>query len=149
MLLVVGEGPERSSLDAQAELLGVDVRFVGNLPWARISEAYAAADIFALLSRHEPWGVVVTEATASGLPLVLSDQVGAAFDLLRPGENGVRVAADDAEAAAAAFDELAASPERRAAYAHASATIVGSWGYQASVRAFVRAVARSAAADAR
>jgi glycosyltransferase involved in cell wall biosynthesis len=148
VLFVVGEGPERTSLEAQAALLGVDARFVGDLPWARISEAYAAADIFALLSRHEPWGVAVTEAAASGLPLVLSDQVGAGFDLLRPGENGVRVAADDAEAAAVAFDELAASPERRAANAHASATIASSWGYDASVRAFVAAVARSAAGDA-
>lgn len=149
VLLVVGEGPEQSSLEAQSALLGVEARFVGDLPWAQISEAYAAADIFALLSRHEPWGVVVTEAAASGLPLVLSDQIGAGFDLLRPGENGVRVPVDDAEAAAVAFDELAANPERRAAHGSTSAFIASSWGYEASVEAFVAAVVRSGSSPRR
>ena len=45
---------------------------------APVAETYVAADIFALLSTHEPWGVVVNEAAASALPLVLSDRVGAA-----------------------------------------------------------------------
>ena len=45
-------------------------------PWERIVERYVVADVFALLSRHEPWGVVVNEAAACGLPLVLSDRVG-------------------------------------------------------------------------
>ena len=40
--------------------------------------AYVAADVFALLSSYEPWGVVVNEAAACGLPLVLSERVGAA-----------------------------------------------------------------------
>ena len=52
---------------------------------------YVDADVFALLSRHEPWGVAVNEAAASGLPLLLSDRVGAAADLLRDGENGFLV----------------------------------------------------------
>ena len=72
-------------------------------PWERISEVYAVADVFALLSTHEPWGVVVNEAAASGLPLLLSDRVGAAHDLLEDGRNGVLVPAGDAAAAGAAL----------------------------------------------
>ena len=60
--------------------------------WERIVELYVAADVFALLSEREPWAVVVNEAAACGLPLVLSDRVGAAHDLLRDGENGALVA---------------------------------------------------------
>lgn len=141
-LLVVGQGQERELLEPMAARLGVEARFAGDVPWKRISEAYAAADCFVLLSRHEPWGVAVTEAAASGLPLVLSDQVGAGFDLLRTGENGIRVAADDAEAAAKALDELAADPKRCGAYGRASSRIASSWGYEASVGAFVTAVTR-------
>ncbi len=85
--LLVGSGPERAYLETIAR----DAIFTGELPEDRVAEAYAAADIFALLSAHEPWGVAVNEAAASGLPLVLSDRVGAAADLLRDGENGVLV----------------------------------------------------------
>ena len=67
-----------------------------DVPWERIVERYALADVFALLSRHEPWGVVVNEAAACGLPLVLSDRVGAAYDLLEDGRNGRLVPVDDA-----------------------------------------------------
>ena len=75
----------------------------GDLPEAELAAEYAAADVFALLSLHEPWGVVVNEAAASGLPLILSDRVGAARDLLRDGENGFLVPSGDATAAAAAL----------------------------------------------
>ena len=84
------------------------------IPWERIVERYVVADVFALLSRHEPWGVVVNEAAACGLPLVLSDRVGAAFDLLEDGRNGFLVPADDVSAAAGAMRALAADPERAA-----------------------------------
>ena len=80
----------------------------GDVDWERIVELYVAADVFALLSEREPWAVVVNEAAACGLPLVLSDRVGAAHDLLRDGENGVLVAAGDVGGAAAALRELAA-----------------------------------------
>ncbi len=58
---------------------------------------------FALLSRHEPWGVVVNEAASAALPLVLSDRVGAAADLLVDGVNGVSVPSDNPESAASAL----------------------------------------------
>jgi glycosyltransferase involved in cell wall biosynthesis len=138
-LLLVGSGAERAPLEQLAATLGVHAEFVGDLPWDRISEAYVAADAFALLSRHEPWGVVVNEAAASGLPLLLSDEVGAAFDLLRPGENGVRVPAEDVGAAAAALD-LLAQPDVRSRYSASSRTIASAWGYGPSIEAFTAAV---------
>ena len=86
----------------------------GDVDWERIVELYVAADVFALLSEREPWAVVVNEAAACGLPLVLSDRVGAAHDLLRDGENGALVPAGDVGAAATALRALAADPELRA-----------------------------------
>ena len=91
-MLAVGEGPEQAQLERLAGELDIRATFTA-LPWESVVEAYVAADVFALLSRHEPWGVVVNEAAACGLPLVLSDRVGAARDLLRDGENGVLVPA--------------------------------------------------------
>ena len=82
------------------EELGVRLALAGDVDWERIVELYVAADVFALLSEREPWAVVVNEAAACGLPLVLSDRVGAAHDLLRDGENGALVRAGDVDAAA-------------------------------------------------
>ncbi len=118
VVVIAGEGPERRRLQDLAGELGVRLVLVGDVPWERIAETYVAADVFALLSDWEPWGVVVNEAAASGLPLVLSDQVGAAPDLLLDGENGALVAAGDVEATAAALaryasDDAGATGRRR------------------------------------
>ena len=112
----------------------------GDLPHERVIEAYCAADVFALLSNREPWAVVVNEAAACGLPLVLSDRVGAAFDLLRDGENGSLVPAGDVEAAARALRPLAADPNARLAAGARSRELARAWGYGPSVENLVAAV---------
>ncbi|HEU0246658.1 MAG TPA: glycosyltransferase, partial [Gaiellaceae bacterium] len=82
LLLLVGDGPERARLERLVAELGVRAVFAGDIEWEKLVEPYVAADVFALLSEREPWAVVVNEAAACGLPLVLSDRVGAAHDLL-------------------------------------------------------------------
>ncbi|HEU0303420.1 MAG TPA: glycosyltransferase, partial [Gaiellaceae bacterium] len=125
--------PERARL----ETLYPDAELMGELPQDRVAEAYAAADVFALLSAHEPWGVVVNEAAATGLPLVLSERVGAAADLLRDGENGMLVPHGDVRATADAFRRLAADPELRRRYGARSRELVSAWGYEPSVENLV------------
>lgn len=144
-LVLVGSGPERDGLERLARELGVRLVLAGDVPHYRLPEIYASADVFALLSLWEPWGVVVNEAAASGLPLVLSDQVGAAFDLLRDGENGALVPAGNVASAAAALRRLASDPVARRAAAARSRDLVGGWGYGPSVEAFVAAVREAAA----
>jgi glycosyltransferase involved in cell wall biosynthesis len=143
-VLVVGEGPEQARLEALAEELGVPATFT-SLPWDRVVEAYVTADVFALLSRHEPWGVVVNEAAACGLPLVLSDRVGAARDLLRDGENGFLVPADDAVAAADALRRLAQDPELRRRMGARSRELAQGFGYEPSVESLLAAVREATA----
>jgi glycosyltransferase involved in cell wall biosynthesis len=112
----------------------------GGVPEDELARRYVGADVFALLSRHETWGVVVNEAAASGLPLVLSDRVGAAYDLLRNGENGFVVPSDDVRAAADALRKLAADPDLRRRMGERSRELVRAWGYEPSVENFVAAV---------
>jgi glycosyltransferase involved in cell wall biosynthesis len=137
---VAGAGPEHETLERLAAQLGVRVRLLGDLAEERLAEAYAAADVFALLSTQEPWAVVVNEAAATGLPLVLSDRVGAAYDLLRDGENGFLVPAGDVRAAAEALRRLAGDPDLRARAGARSRELVRDWGYERSVEEFVAAV---------
>jgi glycosyltransferase involved in cell wall biosynthesis len=145
LLVVAGEGAERERLEDLAAVRGVRLELTGDLEWDRIAEAYAAADVFALLSQREPWAVVVNEAAACGLPLVLSDRVGAAHDLLRDGHNGFLVPAGDVDAASDALRRLAADPGLRAAQGARSRELARDWGYGPSVDGFLAAVRESVA----
>jgi glycosyltransferase involved in cell wall biosynthesis len=144
VVVVAGEGPEREALRALAAELDVRLVLTGDVSWQRLAEIYVACDVFALLSTWEPWGVVVNEAMACGLPLVLSDQVGAAADLLHDGENGALVPAGDVAAAASALRRLANGGEARAAAGARSRELVQAWGYEPSVESFVTTVLEAA-----
>jgi len=88
-LSIVGEGELRDDLEDFTSEKGIDnVCFAGFIENKELPRYYGIADIFVLPSRDEPWGVVVTEAMASALPLILSDKVGCREDLLKEGRNG-------------------------------------------------------------
>jgi len=149
LVLSVGRPVPEKGFDVLAEACDrAGVRFetiAGGLEQEELARRYVEADVFALLSRHETWGVVVNEAAASGLPLVLSDRVGAAYDLLRDGENGFLVPADDVDAAAGAIRKLADDPDLRRRMGERSRELVRAWGYEPSVESFVAAVREATA----
>jgi glycosyltransferase involved in cell wall biosynthesis len=70
---------------------------------AQLPDIFAEHGAFVLPSRFEPWGVVIAEAAASGLPVVCSTACGAAADLVRPYYNGVVVAPEDPDGLARAL----------------------------------------------
>lgn len=140
-LAIVGDGARRPRYEALAgEKDLTDVHFLGFKSQPELPEIYAASDVFVLPSLVEPWGVVVNEAMASGLPVVASDQVGASADLVRSGENGFVVPAGESEPLAARVLEILADEGRRAAMGARSIEIVSSWDYAMSVDGFVGAV---------
>ena len=144
-LLVIGDGSEGP--DLRAEFEGEGVVFTGALRPDALPAQFAAADLFVLPSVHEPWGVVVNEAMAAGLPVVLSDRVGAGGDLLQDGRNGRAVPCGDVPAWRTALQEYLREPERCRAHGAESRRIVAGWGYGPSVEGFEQAV-RSAAGRA-
>lgn len=88
-LLMVGDGPLRRSCEEFVSQKQLPVHFAGFLNQSEIRQAYLAADLLVMPSDHgETWGLVVNEAFASGIPAVVSDQVGCASDLIHPGETG-------------------------------------------------------------
>src|SRR5205814_539132 len=87
-LLVVGSGHMMEELKISA---GSESRvvFAGFLNRRELPEAFMASDVLLLPSdKGETWGLVVNEAMASGLPAIVSDQVGCGPDLIREGETG-------------------------------------------------------------
>ena len=104
MLVIVGDGPLRNELTAQAEALhkekGKKIVFMGAKTHEELKEIYASADIFVMPSitakdgDKEGFGLVMLEAFASGLPIVAS-RSGGIVDLVKDGVNGYLVPEKD------------------------------------------------------
>ena len=108
--VVVGDGPCRQATEELARDLAVPVFFAGHqddvAPW------FAAADVVAMPSRREPFGVVGAEAMSAGKPLVASRVDGLA-ELVGEGDGGVLVPPDDPAALAEALRQLLGDPDER------------------------------------
>ena len=146
-LVMVGDGPLRERLMAH-EAAGA-VHFPGFLQPREVARILAASDVFALPSRYETWGAVATEALAAGLPVVLSEAVGCAPDLLA-GEDppGIEVPAGDAAALASALDLLLGVPPPRLELAARARKRGLEWGHDLNARSFVRALADAGVSEA-
>jgi glycosyltransferase involved in cell wall biosynthesis len=112
-VLMVGTGELSGQLRAQAERLNVRVVCAGFLNQSKLGQAYAAADCLVLASDWgETWGLVVNEAMATGLPCVVSDQVGCAPDLVKSGETGEVFQMGNISDLVSALDRVKQSKER-------------------------------------
>ncbi len=89
-LVLVGDGPESESLHTAAanSPFSSDILFPGLKSSRELLPFYAFAGCFVLPSTREPWGLVVNEAMASALPVLVSNRCGCAADLVAPGQNG-------------------------------------------------------------
>jgi len=112
------------------------IHFLGFKQPAELPLIFAAADIFVLPSRHDGWGVVVNEALGAGLPIIVSDRVGAR-DLVDAGRNGLITCAGDIEGLADALLQLGQSHEMRQSFAAASAERAAQWDLDEGVRRWV------------
>jgi len=91
-LSLVGGGPLKDEL---IKLSGdAPVEIIEWSKYADLPDIYAQAVCFVLPSRFEPWGLVANEAMAAGLPIILSNKVGALPELLEEGANGWQFKSD-------------------------------------------------------
>ena len=141
-LLLVGDGDERPRLEAQAAALGLeDVRFAGFRNQTELPAFFALADVFVLPARHEPWGLVVNEVMATGCPVVLSSDVGAAADLVTDGIEGFVYPTGDIEALTVALERVLVDPETAQVMGRAAARRMAGWNLEANVQGMRAALA--------
>lgn len=127
-LVIVGDGPLRAELQAQAEAAGVAqrIRFLGDRD--DVAALLPGFDVFALSSRSEGYSIALLEATATGLPMITTD-VGGNAEIVREGRSGWLVPAGNPVAFSEALNRVlgdADAGERMGAYARAWAEAHGS-----------------------
>jgi sugar transferase (PEP-CTERM/EpsH1 system associated) len=123
---VVGDGPERASLERLRVELGLErtVRLLGQS--GDVASSLARSDLFLLTSTSEGLALTLLEAMASGLPVVATD-VGGNREVVVPGETGLLVRPGSPAAVADAVRQLLDAPERAAAMGRAGRRRVEQW----------------------
>jgi L-malate glycosyltransferase len=98
-LLIVGGGPQKKELEELAAFLNLHdvVTFAGAVPHVRVPDYLNQLDIYVAASRRESFGVAPLEASACGLPVLVSDAPGLK-EVVRHGETGLIVPRDDVPA---------------------------------------------------
>ncbi len=119
-VVIVGDGPDRSRLEALALRRGVNATFAGAVAPGEIGEWYRRARLVCVPSRREGFGMITAEALATGRPVVATS-VGAAPSFITDGTNGCLVPPDNAEALSAALTKALQSDFSTSAASNAAA----------------------------
>ena len=128
-LVILGGGEEEHHLhDIERNLSLNNVKWPGFVQYDELPIYYGLASAFIHPAKSEAWGLVVNEAGASGLPLIVSRRVGSAFELLRDGVNGYSFDPFDVESMASAMSKVARmDQEARCHLGEHSKRIVAKW----------------------
>jgi glycosyltransferase involved in cell wall biosynthesis len=141
-LIFVGDGRQRADIEsAAARRRWNSVRFVGFQNLTDLPGYYAAADVLVLASECEPWGLVVNEAMNAGKAVIVSDQVGAAADLVVEGENGYVIPTGDVDALTDRLRRITNDPELARSMGRKSLLRISQWDFEADVRGLFKALA--------
>jgi len=129
-LLIVGDGACRDLVE-HAAAKDTRIHYVGRRDFEGVVEAFAVADVAVVPSTFEPWGLVVNEAMAAGLPVIASDRVGAVDDLVVGGRNGVLFGSGDAQQLGKKMRMLANSQQQRDSMGNAAIEMISGWDLSA------------------
>ena len=147
-LVLSGSGPLEASLRAQVAALGLSARvtFAGFLQYADLPAAYARAGALVLPSWSDQWGLVVNEAMAAGLPVIVSHGCGCTPELVRAGENGLTFDPGAPAALTACLRQLAQLDATQwRAMGRRSREIIGAYSPESYAVGFTEAVAYATA----
>lgn len=137
-LTIVGDGPERDTLEDLAKSLGASVTFAGYEQREAIRDRLHSAACFLFSSERDIWGLVLVEAMAAGIPCIVSPHPSAVTDLIDDGVNGFIVDFEDTTAVRDRIDWLLANQAEAARIGNAGAeTIKAQATIEISAKQFV------------
>jgi glycosyltransferase involved in cell wall biosynthesis len=129
-LVIAGEGEQRSEIEKTIQESGVadHVHLVGAKGYTELPSYYAHAGAFIHASTTEQWGLVVNEAMASGLPVLVSNRCGCAADLVKEGENGWTFDPTNEDEMAELMLRISSDEDARVRMGILSREIIANWG---------------------
>jgi len=140
-LVFVGSGYRLNALKKYVKRNGLKrVFFFGFQNYSQVSKFYSIADIFTLPSLGESWGLVINEAMCFGLPIVTTDKVMAAYDLVQPEKNGYILPANDEKSFVDALEYLLNHPQERERMGRASIGLIKEWNYDCYIEGLLAAL---------
>ena len=129
-LVIVGDGPLRAELEAASrEIYPGNIHFAGFVQREQLPAYYALAECLVLPTHTDPWGLVVNEAMACGLPVICTNVAGCALDLIR--ENGKLTVPGDITQLREAMAGIACDAELRLGMAEKSAQLIREYSPEA------------------
>jgi glycosyltransferase involved in cell wall biosynthesis len=88
-VIILGDGEQKEDLQQFVKEKNIQyISFQKGVSWQQVPEYLALSNVLVLPSYSEPWGLVVNEAMACGLPVIVSEKCGCAIDLVKNGSNG-------------------------------------------------------------
>jgi glycosyltransferase involved in cell wall biosynthesis len=121
-LVFAGEGPLRPELQRIAKSICGTIRFAGFVQRDELASYYGLADCLVFPSHSDPWGLVVNEAMACGLPVICGQSAGCAADLVK--SNGRPIDSRNVGQLAHAMEELATDADLRRQMSRESLKII-------------------------
>ncbi|MBC7650288.1 MAG: glycosyltransferase family 4 protein, partial [Deinococcales bacterium] len=106
-LIMIGTGPLLEVLQKRIDELGLKnkVIFPGIVKYSELASYYTASNVLVFCSNHEPYGLPVNEAMICGIPVIVSDRIGARLDLVDEGITGWIYPSANVESLAAIMQE--------------------------------------------
>lgn len=129
-LVLLGDGEQRPIVESFIDNEGVTeaVHLPGFVQYPDLPTYYGYADGFVHASTREQWGLVVNEAMAAGLPVLVSERCGCAPELVQEGVNGWTFDPDDPSTLTRSLMRLAHGPSDLGAMRRKSQSIIQKWG---------------------
>jgi len=148
-LVFAGDGVSREGLAQQAKQISPGtICFPGFAQREDLAGLYGVAEALVLPTHSDPWGLVVNEAMACGLPIIVSSVAGCSADLVEDGWNGYVVPPRDSEKLSVAIDSLVRQPELKGLMSARSSERIRNYSPEACADGLA-AAATSAAMGAR
>lgn len=139
---IVGEGPEKENLQAQAAASGIADRvyFSGFRSGKELTEIYESSSLFILPTREDCFGLVTLEAMCCGLPVISSKYADGAYDLIETGKNGAIADPYNTEQFAAAIKKIMSDRALKCSMSEASREMSGKFRFEETEKGFMEAV---------
>ncbi len=141
-LVLVGDGPLKESLETEVKQLNIEekVRFLGLVKYSELPNVYTASDILVHPAEWEPYGLIVNEAMICGIPVIVSNRVGAGYDLVQEGVTGYTYPCKDVEALARLLNQVLSDRLLLKSLGQAAQKRMETWSSKEHIEAIIKAV---------